>query len=202
VPDPWVLAVASRLRAQRGVPTYGDVFRLIELSHEQITGLNSYTGSNVAPANLTSVWGSREALSILQASGRAKTALIPVIPADDAPDAAREAFWKSQDQGAVRISALDLRHRDFVLSFLAAVEARGRLMELGELEKLQINVYGQPDWKQTYAGFGLQWDYPEYQATQVQVRVWGSDKDHFHLYLPHSLPDDRRAKTKVNVTDH
>jgi hypothetical protein len=201
VPDRWLLSVAARLQAQRGLPTYGDVFRVLELSDEQITGLNSFTGSsNIATRNVTTVWGTREALALFEASGMAKSVPIPVEPDEAAPEEARHAFWQSQNQAALRVRDLAPHHQERILALLATAEARGLLVEDKEIETLRLNLCVWPDWKARYQQIAPRWDHPDYQAALVLINGRGSpDYYHHEVYLPCSLPDDRREKTKVEA---
>jgi hypothetical protein len=180
VPDRWMLALIERLKIQSGIPTYADVARLLELTTDQIVGLNSLQGgSYVEDAEMLA--GLPELLAIVTASPKGLTA--PLTTGSPTAD--------GLDRITLMYSDLAPRQRALLPAFL---EAQDPPFPEAEVMGFSARLFCSSDKPQTN-GLGY---------LSVPVRVEWSFGDlssswHVTLFLPASLPDDRRGRTRIEV---
>jgi RNA polymerase sigma factor (sigma-70 family) len=182
VPDRWVLALCQRLRAQNGIPTYADVLSLLDLSTNQIVGLNQSAGNSSDRRLLA---GLRELL--------AAAAVIP----DDKNRPIWSGVLNSPTENNLRRASLlpdptDPRQR-------ARLNAFAQVFDPSFFTNPNLDAFG----FLFYAGTGEQ--KAQAGAARVVVMLYTHEKGRegmrmgYILSLPTSLPDDRRDKTTVQV---
>jgi hypothetical protein len=180
VPDRWMVSTAEHLKTEGGIPTVADALRVLELTSDQIAGLDSLPDGPWVeePDALT---GLRELLAIVQASPRDKTGPLPVgaSPA------------KMGERSAFRFSDLTPGQRCLLLAFLDAQD-----YPAAPADALGFSVrLSRPPRCPEVTGSG-------YRYAPVEVEwSFGSDTSRrsLPLDLPASLPEDRRDRTKVEV---
>jgi hypothetical protein len=196
VPDRWILTMAARLKAQSGIPTYADVLSLLELTPDQVAGLNSAADPrrSINPYDMNRV---HELLAIVRASPRDIHA--PLATIDDMSPQALRRRW-------LRYTNLTPRQRLLLPAFLetysypiAPQDAQG--FEL----RLTFNPAPEPEPREHLERMGA-WpptNDPDYRFVPVDLgfrvtrdggRIYGRG-----VALPASLPDDRRGKTKIEL---
>ncbi len=185
VPDRWVLALAERLKAQKGVPTHGDMYRLLGLTTRQVAGMNNL-GAMTGHWDEYGMEGWRELLELFRSS--AKSTLAPAV-ALHVGAVTREA----EERIGLAYPDLTQRQRGLLRTF---VEARGEFVSEVDARRSAAHLfctYETP--RQEDSGYGY-----------VQVVAWaqvrtetGMIYDSLTFFLPTTLPDDRRDKTRVEV---
>ena len=76
VADRWMLELIDRLRARGGKPAAGDLFRVLDLTSEQIAGLNALPSAPYVSDD-DRLTGIRELLAVLKASPADADAPLP-----------------------------------------------------------------------------------------------------------------------------
>jgi beta-lactamase regulating signal transducer with metallopeptidase domain len=193
VPDSWLQSIITRLNTQGGIPTYADLLRVLELTPQQTDGLNSMYGGmtfqRIQPF-----------LAIVRAAVRNPTALLPSGPSPSEPATAEKISWLTY-----RALAPNDRHllQDFLDTYPYPVPSD----QAQEFQaRLVANLYARApaplfiNTNQDEAPHPID---PRYRKVQVTIlasltsehRIWVADQ----LYLPLSLPDDRRDRTLIEV---
>ena len=179
VPDRWVLSLGSQMD-KRQVPTYADVLRLGELSGTQLAGLNlcygSDAGTNNVEADTANLSGLPELLALMQerASPKGNTTSLPTLPPTDAQ--------------MLTYANMTAEQRNLLPNFIVAQEEPFSLQDSGP-NGVKIWCYYQLPSRPT--------------KTAMHVMIGYSLADTFRpfdLALPIRLADDRRERTKIEVT--
>jgi hypothetical protein len=193
-PDRWILAMASRLHAQEGVPTYGDLFQVQALTPEQLAGLASLADTEgLAPA-LSRV---HELLALLQAAGVDPTAPLPNL--ERLPAEERLRIWLPTAGMGPRqrpLVAACLETYPYPVASAQAAEFQARFFITSELQFARLP----PEILKARGAWPPR--YPDYRYTNVQVQFQLKSEGRLYgrsVYLPRSLPGDRRDRTKVEV---
>lgn len=179
MPDRWVLALASSLRAHDGLPTYGDVFNLMELSLEQMIGLAESAGG-VADRRLFA--GLRELLASAASTSVNRAALVEhgVLGRD-----------VSFLEAAVKPNLANAQQRRLAEEFLAVFHRK--ILDPGQ------------DWNGRFGfvfhSFKDRNRPPDTTKLSLGVSIVTGDTMNagYLLSLPLVLPDDRRDRTTVDV---
>ena len=173
-----MLTLSDRLRKQEGIPTYGDAFRLLELSTLQIVGLAESAGGQADRRMFT---GLRELLAAAAGAGADRAARVhhgeKVIGRDLMPIDA-----------AIRVNVGDVRQGGLAGAFFDSFN-----------RKITVRP-GEP------FGFVFQSDPPrrkedQGRALQLVLMIAVGDTMHmgYILALPLNLPDDRRDRTRIEL---
>ena len=191
VPDDWMLAMISHLKAQGGIPTYPDLLGLRQLSLSQITGLNSLPGQR----NVDELFfvGLPDLLEIVENAPQAQRGLLPV---GDIPEASGESLQKYvflvQDHLAPRQLAPFgrlLAAQDWPVP-PEALGGNLKVRAFCRTPKPEVAARGY-----RYVDLGIRWElHRAYSPTLGRVYSAGYD-----LYFPMSLADDRRDQTRVEL---
>jgi hypothetical protein len=180
VPDRWMLALIERLKTESGIPSYADVGRVLELTTDQIVGLNSLQGGSYVDDSEMMV-GLPELLAIVNAAPKGLTAPLTT----GSPTA------EGRDRITLTYRVLTPRQRALLPAFL---EAQDPPIPAAEVMGFSARLFCSSDRPQTN-GSG-------YLSMPVRVE-WSfedvSSRRHFTLFLPASLPDDRRGSTRIEV---
>jgi hypothetical protein len=181
VPDSWLLAAIQRLAARRYVPTYGDACRLNELTVPQFYGLNMLASSGTDEHELLGV---RALLQIVESSPGTHIA----TPSSEMPDL-RERL----KQVSLRYRFMDpTQRRVFFPRFLEVVPEPPSREEVEQFRMFLSRWKDQPETSRT-----------GYQCVEVGL-TWhlGGEKQWlYRICLPASLPDDRRAKSRIELAE-
>ena len=193
VPDTWLLALTRHLQAQKGVPTYGDVFNLLSLTIRQVVGLGSLKYRNERADTITGgevnehdLAGFYDLLTMAKSLWPAHSRLLETVSLvnKDGPEVA-----------VVEAARIDASQRLLLTSFL---EKSSQSINLETTDKIYLRLLCTglpvPDKPGFHDGFS-DVDFTlntkdEYVGGQFFVR----------LCLPTVLPDDRRSQTKVEIT--
>jgi hypothetical protein len=180
VSDRWMLALIERLKIQSGIPSYADVARVLELTTDQIVDLNSLQGgSYVDEPELLA--GLPELLAIVNASPKGLTTPLTT----GSPTA------EGLERSTLTYRVLTPRQRALLPAFL---EAQDPPLPEAEVMAFSARLFCPSDKPQSN-GTG-------YLSVPVRVE-WSfgeaSSRRHFTLFLPASLPDDRRGRTRIEV---
>jgi hypothetical protein len=179
VPDRWVLQLQKHLATQKGNPTYGDVFKLMELTQAQMAGLrvadvpNGSIGILGEGTNETSVIGLPELLAIY----KAQYASIARTPVPDLPT--NEADTR---RATLTYNELPVGLRSLVAAFIQAQRNPGLLAESGEPFFTRLTRNSLQTGQMSYAHLALTWT-----------------EGNYALSLPTILVDDHRDKTEVEI---
>lgn len=195
VPDRWMLATAARLHAQKGVPAYGDALGLLALSREQVAGLASIG----EPQGAVHPWlHFHEFLPIIRAGAPGARVPLPNL---------RTLPAEQLKRTRLRYAELNPLQQALVVQFLqvypypvAPDEARrfrGRLIYNPE------PILRSPGYLEQMKARGLTLDL-NYRTAAIQIgySLEGEGRTYFNeIQLPLSLPDDRRAQTRVEIAE-
>jgi len=179
VPDWWVVKLASSIKAHEGIPTYGDVFSLLDLSMNQLIGAVESAGGF---ANKNLMRGAPEYLAAARGTG--------VTPS--------RSIWNGviQDVASARNAALvanlsDPRQRKLMNDF-ETISGKRILRE--DSDPADVGYTIMPNY--------LPGKNPEADSVQVSLNLYlgkSSMGAGYLLRLPLKLPDDRRDKTIIEV---
>ena len=207
VPDRWTLDVAQRLQAQQGIPTYGDVLRLLNLTTEQIAGVMSFNDTpngewygDLGVMRRT-VLGSRELLAIWNASPNSHAGVVPGHKT--VQDA--QTFQKEYEQSIRSYSEFTEPQRDLARNFVNGdyvfgmrVARRKHPVTEMELADFHTRIAAPPSAAQDTDRKG-----PEVTYRSMPLELWwwieGSGTNCCRLFLPLELPQDRRDKTRIEI---
>jgi hypothetical protein len=191
VPDRWVLRMIARLEAQNGLPSYADVLCLQELTLPQITGL--YLLAEQQSTDELSFLGLSELLTLVAAAPRPQQGPLPVGDLTNIEDGDLE-----QRVSLIQKTLAPRQQAPF--NRLVAMQPQPVPPEAmgGEFRvrcfccspKPQITTRGYRS-----VNTGIRWELHR-MATPVLGYGYGAGYD---LSLPLSLPDDRRAHTKIEI---
>jgi hypothetical protein len=190
VPDRWIRSVAKRLAAQKGVPSFGDLASLGELSRTQIAGLtNLLAGGGRTPTDADTLAGLPELLQIVAAAADPEA---PIYVGSLSPQLVqRIALPRRGVSPAMRAP---------VAAFLSA---RRQITAPEDVDRFHVclTCYGPlptndqdpptPDPRDKVT-IMVEWN-PGNGQTPFDQRL--------DLYLPMALPDDRSSKTKVELAE-
>jgi beta-lactamase regulating signal transducer with metallopeptidase domain len=181
VPDRWVTGLVERMKAQGGLPTYADLFGLLELSTSQMVGLADSAGGN---ADRRLLAGLREMLTAAAAS-----------PGDKKrPVYTGLTYASHAHTNAIHPNMADPRHHALVAQFLAAFHRKMSLTDQ-ELEGIGLMFYCE---KPNARGDGMR-----NLRLSAHIVTGQEGKATMHagylVTLPLALPDDRRDKTGIEV---
>lgn len=180
VPDRWVVTLVQHLKAQNGVPTYADVYSLLDLSTNQIVGLMQSAGGFTDRRILA---GLRETLACAAAATRDPDQPLWTGPITSPTENNIDRLALRPDPGSPRQRAL---LEAFAESFTRKIDPKeltsgsfgfiivpemARLADPGSASKLQIDVMVTPTPRSLGAGYLLN--------------------------IPLVLPEDRRDRTQV-----
>ena len=207
-PDRWILETAKRLEAQKGVPTYGDAMRLLDLSTEQIAGLMSFNdtqqGKLYGDLGMMKrrVFGSRELLEIWNAFPNSRAGFMPGY--NKFKDV--ETYLKEREQSARSYGDLNGLQRDLANSFVngdyvfgMGVPRRKHPVTEAEMATFHMRIGGSIPSTQENDARPL----PEiFRSVPMELSWWlqgREDTNRCVLFLPLALPQDRRDKTKIEI---
>ena len=198
VSDRWMRDVATRLRRQKNIPTYGDLCRLLELTPLQISGMNAALGGDSggeAMANLDAQEGLRELLTLIQASAESFASLPTGEPsvtigeptADEAARPRLPPVPPTPQQAGLTGAFLDIMRQP-----ATPVNVRGFSVQAHCVTPALLKIA----------------QAPSTQNTQVLIswKLEGNTKpiafqdQHRFLWLPLQIPNDRSDKTQIEVT--
>jgi hypothetical protein len=191
VPDRWLLATIRRLQTQDGLPTGADVLHVQELTIPQITGLN-LLGERYLDESFYD--GLPELLALVDAA--------PQTPRG--PLAIGDFAYSVQDVATANRSSLiqdTLTPRQQTLFTRLLALQHGSVVPGALGGKLTVRLYCRSrEPKVTASGYryldvGIHWDLMRRVTASAGVG-FGAGYD---LYLPLSLPDDRRDRTKIEL---
>jgi len=177
VPDWWVVKLASSIKAHEGIPTYGDVFSLLDLSMNQLIGAVESAGGL---ANKNLMRGAPEYLAAARGTG--------VAP--------NRSIWNGviQDVTSARNASLVANMSD----------PRQRKL-MSDFEIISHKRILTPDSDPSDLGYMIMPNHlpgknPEADSVQVSLNLYlgkGSMGAGYLLRLPLKLPDDRRDRTVI-----
>ncbi len=198
VSDRWMRDIATRLRRQKNIPTYGDLCRLLELTPKQISGMNaalSNDSGGEAMANLDAQEGLRELLTLIQAGSESFASLPTGEPSisigePSADEAARQrlsSISPPPQQAALTGAFLNIMRQPTTPANLRGFSAQVHCATPALLKIAQA---------------------PATQNTQIIIswKLEGNTKpipffdQHWLLWLPLQIPNDRSDKTQIEVT--
>jgi beta-lactamase regulating signal transducer with metallopeptidase domain len=180
VPDRWMLSMAERLKADSRIPACADVLRALDLTAEQIAGMNSLP-SDPYVYDQDELTGLRELLAIVQASPNDKSA---PLPAGALHPAARE--WPT-----LQFNDLTPEQRHLLP---ACLEAQDSPIPPANVLEFSVRLSCSSGHRETTVS--------GYRYMPVKVEwSWGTEvpRRDATLSLPASLPDDRRDRTRIEV---
>jgi hypothetical protein len=194
VPDRWMVAMIERLKAQQGVPTHGDVLRVLELTPEQTMGLNGLA----EPPGMFGFQGqTRELLTVIRAGPKNLSAPIPGLQHGLSPEAWQRTWLKypamTPDQRRLLEPFLDAY--PYPVPAVKAREFQARLLLDPFAAQTLARMMKSP------TGTPLVLD-PDYRFVTVTMQFSLGDEKRTWLNsirLPASLPDDRRDRTRIEV---
>jgi hypothetical protein len=188
VSDAWMRSVAGRLRRQKGVPTYADLGRLLDLTPAQIAGLNgALEGAGEAMADLETQEGLHELLTWIQASKEAWESLPVGEPAQSEkrppmPPTAQPAPPQNPLLGAflntIRQPATPDAVHNFSVVAYCYTPAMLKVLQTPAAQNVQIN---------------LQW------KVEGGSKVPNVSSQRWILWLPLQIPADRSDRTTIDV---
>ena len=207
-PDRWILETAKRLEAQKGVPTYGDAMRLLDLSGEQIAGLMSFNDTphgewygDLGVMKRT-VLGSRELLEIWNAFPNSRAGIMPGYnPFKDA-----QTYSKEFQQSTRSFGDFTALQRGLTQSFVngdyvfgMGVPRRKHPVTEDEMATFHTRIGGPAPSLQDSDAKPV----PErFRSVPIELAWWldgGEGANRCVLFLPSALPQDRRDKTKIEI---
>jgi hypothetical protein len=171
VPDTWLTAVTGRLRAQEGRLTFGDLYRLLELTERQLVGLTSLAEAHAEDTD--QIVGLPELLAVLRAGTPANA---PVLHGQ--PSAAERR------RSTVTFERLNAAQRRLLPAFLAEQD---RHTSPEDALGFGVLVYTLASQK---PADGLRVTVEWTLASEPTRVVW--------LPLPAAVPDDRRESAIVD----
>ena len=190
IPDNWLRETIKRLQAQKGIPTYGDVARLLDLTTAQIGGLNNMlNGDGSTSHDEDNLAGLRELLLLAQISHPAN---MPVFGGEPTRTEAQEIAFPGADRSPPE--------RALLLAFLAIVRQPGSPANLAGFHA-HVNCYT-PEMLKAVPG-ALEKDVQlQIQWTIENMDPISGELDRtLMLKLPLRLPDDRSAHTFVALVE-
>jgi hypothetical protein len=197
VPDRWLAEVSRRLQAEKGVPTYADVLRLTELTPRQQLGLLSLQETRIvfSPFDLRydpRTAGLAELLAILKErptpDGDGRLQIVNSGSMDGlAPEDRAKAEQEVSAKHDLTFDRMTGYQRQMIPVFLAA-QSRDVSGEPWEKFRIWLRAQDSGETRRNYrhVPVTLSWQ-------------MGSSQNDYTLSLPLTLPDDRRAKTLVEV---
>ena len=208
IPDRWLLDVSKRLQAQKGVPTYADVLRLLELTPEQMAGLQSGHYNRDATENSQAYAQQKElaaAHTLLELLGDNASPQGNRAPVPTWNDLCSHAVTKTLAQDILTYDALTPQQRSQIPAYLqtqphqftpgAACRFLCRtLPPAGNsanrnrgYKNVAVRIFG---------GFGT--GLLNTRDPLAEMQSFGSNP--VILTLPLSIPEDRRGNTRIKVT--
>ena len=207
IPDRWLLDVSKHLQGQRGIPTYADVLRLLELTPEQMYGLQSgfyYEGGSESsfssPAFEKELWATRSLLELLRDNASPRGNDVPVPTWEDL---GKHGADKTLEQVILTYDTLTPRQRGLIpmylqtqphqytpeqsTDFFALLYRPEKTIQVGTggYKNVPIRVSG---------GFGTRLVEARHPLSELP-----NESNQVILTLPLSLPDDRRGNTRVEI---
>jgi hypothetical protein len=208
IPDRWWLDVSKRLQAQRGIPTYNDVLRLLELTPEQLYGLQSAlhysasgAGREYTAAQQKELLAARNLLELLRdnASPLGNSGPVPTWN-----DLVSRKLNGTLAQVILSYDTLTPRQRGLIPAYLQThphkftpqqgTDFIGLVFRPEEAVAVGADGYRNVT-VHVIGGFGT--GVLEARDPLNAVQMTGSNP--VFLTLPLSMPDDRRKNTRIEV---
>lgn len=183
VPDRRLTALIERLQAQKGAPTYGDVYGLLDLTPRQIVGMNRLGATTGDGGDEYQLAGLTQLVGLFRASGKPRFAPAARLHAGGLSRDALERITLGSDDLAAA------GRRGLLDNYLEARNEDPSDENVRRFEAYLFCTYEAP--QREDSGYGY---------VQVIAAVGaGRTREHFALVLPTTLPDDRRDKTVIEV---
>jgi hypothetical protein len=190
-PDAWLVGVSREIAARDNWASYTDILRLKELTPRQILGVAALNDERRGwlPYALSypaeKLAGIAEFLNLLRVrplpNGRPTT---PLLSREDTSSA---AYNQALEQFTLRYAHLTPYQRQLIPPFLAA---QSKSLEGEPIEGFfcSVTAYAPQNGERGY----------RYQRVVLHWQVGpGGTQEDFEISLPLTLPDDRRAKTRI-----
>jgi hypothetical protein len=189
IPDRWLDSVTRRLQSQEERATYGDLVRLAELTPRQLQGLMFLGQENRSQPIDLSFWEDRlaglsELLSIMK--GRAVPRSVAELRLLDYNGLKGEEGQRVYEAMTLRFPQMNPVQRERILPFLVV---QRQDLDGVDLESFSVNVRaGEPSsHKRPH----------RYVPVEIEWHMKGGRGDYEDLFLPLTIPDDRRDRTVV-----
>ena len=194
VSDRWMRTVQARLQKQKSLPTYGDLYQLLDLTPKQVSGLNAVLGSvgtegggEEALIDLDSEEGLHEMLRLIQTAYPNPTPLPMGVPHQiiqsragvDGGPPAQIVPLLTAFLNTLRLVASPENLRDFSVLLYGYTPEMLKAAQATPPQNLSINI----DWK-----------------LGADNGILNSASHHWSLWLPLQIPYDRSDKTKIDLS--
>jgi hypothetical protein len=190
VPDRWLRAMQQRLQKQQSLPTYGDLYQLLDLTPKQISGLNAVLG-NVSPEgedaliDLDSEEGLHAMLRLIQTTCAAPLPLPMGTPSEiiqqragiDGGPPPQIVPLLTTFLNTLRLAATPENLRDFSVLLCGYTPEMLKAAQATPPQNLPISI----DWK-----------------LGADNGILNSSSHHWSLWLPLKVPYDRSDRTRIN----
>jgi len=178
VPDRWMASMVARLEARHGGLSYADVAQLLDLTPAQMEGLG-----RLQPAHAHEEYEmppQRALLALIAASPKA--ADLPVLDSTAVSPEVRDRLSLTAPMFTPSQRAL----------LVALAEAQDRPISPQGIEGFRVDMQRVSDRPRAARG---------YRCVSIVVHCYFAEEKFslYLVYLPASLPDDRRAKTRIDL---
>ena len=207
ISDRWLLDVSKHLQAQRGIPTYADVLRLLDLTPEQMVGLqsglyNRGAGNDVGAAPEKEVLAVHNLLQLLRDNASPQGNGVPVPTWEEIN---KHNSDKTLAQVILTYDTLTPQQRGLIPAYLQTQPHQYTQEQCTDFfallyrpqETVQVGTGGYKNVTiRVFGGFGtglLATREPLYEMQK-------NGSNPVILTLPLSVPDDRRKNTRVEIT--
>lgn len=202
----WLSDVSKHLQAQHGVPMYADVLRLLELTPEQIIGLQSgfYNGENSGHGGGAEEKELVEAHSLLEILRENASPQGNRVPVPGWNDLCRHNADKTLAQVILSYDTMTLAQRGQIPAYLQAQPHRFTPQEQTDFfavvyrpeETARTGAGGYKNVSiRVFDGFGT--GLLKARDPLAEMQTHGGNA--VVLTLPLTLPDDRRGNTRIEV---
>jgi hypothetical protein len=190
-PDRWMAEAAAALAARTGAVTLEDVLRVQELTPKQVAGLNNLVREHATDERFNR--DTHPLLALLASSGRPRSA--PLYAADLGPDMDTE-----EKSALVEFGPLNARQQQLVAQLQAQLE--GPIDPEVWKGQFGIKAFAAKAAEKTQSGYRYQWVGLKWRVMLQVTPRFGRGQAGLlqQLYLPLSIPDDRRGRTRVELT--
>ncbi|HLK59976.1 MAG TPA: M56 family metallopeptidase [Chthonomonadaceae bacterium] len=198
VPEPWLRTLCKNLRTQKNVPTYSDVFHLLDLTNRQIVGLSSLKYRDEAPGQITAgEWDEHDIMGLKEWLELAKTSYAN-------PERTLQTFQLVDKDGpelaVLPVAALNNTQRSLLTSFVVKQTTAPHINPSDQIYlRLHCTGYPLPDKPGFHDGFS---DVDMTMQTEQKRSLKAGEifQGYFmRISLPTEIPDDRSAKTRVEI---
>lgn len=218
VPDRWMLDMVKRLQTQKGVPSYGDATRLLDLTTEQIAGLMSFNdtpnGERYGDLGIMrrTALGSRELLALWNSLTNSASDALP--GREKLTDV--ETYVKRYEQTTRSYNEFTEPQRGLAVSFVngdyvfgMGVPRRRRPVTEPEMTAFRTRISSTVSTLPPASAVPPTSEKEPkvsahvFHAVPLELTWWmqgGSGTNQCLLFLPLELPLDRRDKTKIEIT--